>query len=118
MKYLLKLANGEGKGYFEVATKYTFDNLKFAIADDGKSPRYEPNTWVIVNEDSTLTVHLTNGGAGDLGIIMRALGLPAAPASVNDGFIREPAFVKFIKGNSTSMLEVATGTIYKGYKAA
>jgi hypothetical protein len=47
MKYLLKLTDG----YFELVDKYTFDNHKFALADDGVSARYNFNEWVIVNDD-------------------------------------------------------------------
>lgn len=114
MKYLLKLANGEGNGYFEEVTKHTFDNHKFALADDGVSPRYEFDDWVRVNEDGTLSIQLCEASPRDLSILVRGLSLPAAPIAVGGaGFLREqPAFIKFFKGRTTSMLETKTGKVY------
>ena len=115
VKFLLKLASGEGKGYFEEVSKYTFDNYRSALADDGTSPRYLENNWVIVQEDGTISCQLVNSNPRDFAILVRALELPAAPPSIGGlGFLREsPPFIKFVKGRTTSMLETKTGTLYK-----
>ena len=114
MKYLLKLANG----YFELVDKYTFDNSKFALAEDGESPRYEPNDWVVVNDDGRIAISLINGSPQDLAILIRGLELPPAPCKVEGGFIREPVFINFRKGRSERMLNVKTGKLYTESKAA
>lgn len=113
MKYLLKLANGEGKGYFELVNKYTYDNYKFALADDEISPRYELNDWVVVNDDGTISIHLNSGSRQDLGILLRGLDLPAATGAVPGGFIREPHAVTFRIRNSLRLLNLKTGKLYK-----
>jgi hypothetical protein len=112
MKYLLKVANGDGKGYFELVNKYTYDNHKFALSDDGLSPRYELNDWVMVGEDGSISMQLTQGNPQDLAILIRGLELPPSPAKVEGGFIREPVVIKFCKGRSITMLELKTGEMW------
>lgn len=113
MKYLLKLASGEGKGYFETVDKFAFDNHKFALADDGVSPRYEVNDWAVLGDDGTLSLQLQNANPQDLAILIRGLQLPqASPAKVDGGFIREPMLLKFHKGNSIKIWERQTGLVY------
>jgi len=118
MKYLLKLANGDGKGYFEMVDKYTFDNSKFALGEDGVSPRYELNDWVLVNDDGKIALSLVSGSPQDLAILIRGLELPQAPPRVEGGFIREPMFINFRKGRSERMLNLKTGKLYTESKAA
>lgn len=113
MKYLLKLASGEGKGYFEMVNKYTYDNYKSALADDEINPRYEPNDWVVVNDDGSISMQLNNGSRQDLGILLRGLELPSVTGTVPGGFIREPATVKFRIRNTMRLLDLKTGKLYK-----
>jgi hypothetical protein len=113
MKHLLKLASGDGKGYFEEVDQYTFNNSKFALADDGVSPRYEDGDFVIVDDDGSITVHLACAQPQDLAVLVRGLNLPSAPVVGGKGCVREtPPFIKFQKGRVTSMLETKTGTVY------
>lgn len=112
MKYLLKLANGDGKGWFEKVNKHTFDNYQYALADDGVSPRYEMNQWIMVNDDGTVSMQLTNAPQQDIAVLVRGLSIPPFTQGIPGGTIREPTHIKFVKGRTASMLEVKTGVVY------
>jgi hypothetical protein len=102
MRYFLKLAkvNAENKplntGVFEEVDEFTFKNAKFALSDDGKSPRYTKDV-VTVNEDS-LTVKLDTVPLRDLAILSRyfqAMALPESTMKVDGGFVREQPPIRF-----------------------
>lgn len=113
MKHLLKLATGEGKGYFEEVDQYTFDNAKYALADDGITPRYEEGDFVLVDDDGSMTVHLQAADPQVLAILVRGLNIQAAQTVGGKGFIRDvPPYIKFQRGNATKMLETKTGTLF------
>jgi hypothetical protein len=108
MRYFLKLA--DDNGYFEEVDKYTFDNHKFALSDDGQSARYLLNDHVRVNEDGTTSIQLVDAPSRDLAILARVLDArtPLGDAA-GKGFVREPETIKFRKGKSLIMRELKTG---------
>jgi hypothetical protein len=114
MKYLLKLATVEG--YFEQVDKFTFDNAKFALAENGEGPRYTDDS-VVVTDDGKLFINLSECPLRDIAILQRALEAQC-PGAVPGGFIREPQVVKFLKGKTLTMLEVKTGTMWQQKRAA
>lgn len=108
MRYFLKLA--DANGHFEEVDKWTFDNSKFALSDDGQSVRYLLNDCVVVNENGSLLVQLVDAPARDLAILARFLDarMPAADTT-GRGFVREPETIKFRKGKTLYMRELKTG---------
>jgi hypothetical protein len=107
MRFFLKLADADG--FFEEVDKWTFENSKFALSDDGQSARYLTD-YAQVEEDGSLSIKLDLAPVRDLAILARLLDAktPLGDAA-GKGFVREPEIVKFRKGKSLIMRELKTG---------
>ncbi len=109
MRYFLKLV--EGDQYFEEVDKYTFDNYKYALADNGNDPRYLLNNWVISKDDGKVSINLTDCDPRDFAIFARALSA-IVPEKVLGGFIREQPAIRFFKRNKL-ILRLKNGEIFE-----
>lgn len=111
MRYFLKMAQSD---LFDEVDKYTFDNHKYALADDGESPRYLPNSWMIAHDDGTVSVSLVESPSRDLPILGRSVSATMPDkAGLGNPFVNEPAVVKFKRGKLIIMRELKTGEEWK-----
>ncbi len=101
-KFLLQLAGNELK--FDVVDQHVFDNRKFAVDTKGE-PRYTENYAVVDGNNLRISF---NGNSSCLGGINRILGLNG-----NLGQSDEPTHVRFSKGRSKWIYEIATGEKWK-----
>lgn len=111
--YFIQLKTESNQFLLEEVSEEVFKNRQWAKSDDGKSPRYVYDNFLIVDGAEIHQLSFKECPVSVLGWFCRAFSISVPQNRIEGGFIQKPAYIKFQNRKRNWLVETETGQVFK-----